>query len=213
MSDFVKEIHNMFDHIWDCEIDHPVYQDTVGELMEAVIQTHEKHKPTLGTNLAEVGTDCISRQAAQTELQLSARRYTVAHEAHGEGRVVWSEDLISVSDAMDTLRKIPFAQPEINCSEFPNNSDTISRQEAIDALYSVDEYNSRSVKAIKQLPPIQPEPHEIGYDDCANALLKMWMDNVLTDGDYYRIADKLNKKWGKTELPEPYTEPYKGVTE
>ena len=57
------------------------------------------------------------------------------------------------------------------------------------------------------------EPHEIGYDDCANALLKMWMDNVLTDGDYYRIADKLNKKWGKTELPEPYTEPYKGVTE
>ena len=34
--------------------------------------------------------------------------------------------------------------------------DVISRREAIDALYSVDEYNSRSVKAIKQLPPIQP---------------------------------------------------------
>ena len=32
----------------------------------------------------------------------------------------------------------------------------ILRQAAIDALYSVDEYNSRSVKAIKQLPPIQP---------------------------------------------------------
>ena len=58
-------------------------------------------------------------------------------------------------------------------------------------------------------PTIQPEPHEIGYDDCANALLKMWMDNVLTDGEYYRIANKLNVKWGKTELPEPY----KGVTE
>ena len=55
---------------------------------------------------------------------------------------------------------------------------------------------------------ITPEPHEIGYNECANALLKMWMDNVLTDGEYYRIADKLNKKWGKTELPEPY----KGVT-
>jgi len=36
-------------------------------------------------------------------------------------------------------------------------SDLISRQAAIDALYSVDEYNSRSVKAIKQLPPIQPK--------------------------------------------------------
>ena len=65
---------------------------------------------------------------------------------------------------------------------------------------------------IDEMPTIQPEPHEIGYDDCSNALLKMWMDNVLTDGDYYRIADKLNKKWGKTELPEPYTEPFKGVT-
>ena len=68
-------------------------------------------------------------------------------------------------------------------------------------------------KLIDEQPTIQPEPHEIGYDDCANALLKMWMDNVLTDGEYYRIADKLNKKWGKTELPEPYTEPYKEVTE
>ena len=58
-------------------------------------------------------------------------------------------------------------------------------------------------------PTIQPEPHEIGYDGCANALLKMWMDNVLTDGEYYRITGKLNEKWGKIELPEPY----KGVTE
>ena len=36
-------------------------------------------------------------------------------------------------------------------------TDCISRQAAIDALYSVDEYNSRSVKAIKQLQPIQPK--------------------------------------------------------
>ncbi len=63
-------------------------------------------------------------------------------------------------------------------------------------------------EVINSQPTIQPEPHEIGYDDCANALLKMWMDNVLTDGEYYRIANKLNKKWGKKELPEPY----KGVT-
>ncbi len=38
--------------------------------------------------------------------------------------------------------------------------DLISRQAAIDALYSVDEYNSRSVKAIKQLQPIQPKREE-----------------------------------------------------
>ena len=61
---------------------------------------------------------------------------------------------------------------------------------------------------IDAMPTIQPEPQEIGYDDCANALLKMWMDNGLTDREYYRIANKLNVKWGKVELPEPY----KGVT-
>lgn len=37
------------------------------------------------------------------------------------------------------------------------SDDLISRQAAIDALYSVDEYNARSVKAIKELPPVQPK--------------------------------------------------------
>ena len=85
----------------------------VFRLIELAYEQGQKdgHSEQLGTNLAEVGTDLISRAAAQTELQLSARRYTVAHEAHGEGRIVWSEDLISVSDAMDVLRKIPSAQP------------------------------------------------------------------------------------------------------
>ena len=98
----------------------------------------------------------------------------------------------------------------------------ISRQQAIDVIRDMQAFEDDNgqpylylydVMAVftdeEELPTIQPEPHEIGYDDCANALLKMWMDNVLTDGEYYRIANKLNVKWGKTELPEPY----KGVTE
>ena len=36
-------------------------------------------------------------------------------------------------------------------------TDTISRQDAIDALYHVDEYNGRSVEAIRNLPSAQPE--------------------------------------------------------
>ena len=40
MDDFEKQIHSMFDHIWDCNIDHPVFEDTVGDLMEAVIQCY-----------------------------------------------------------------------------------------------------------------------------------------------------------------------------
>ena len=34
---FEEKIRGMFDSIWGCEIDHPVFQDTVGELMGAVI--------------------------------------------------------------------------------------------------------------------------------------------------------------------------------
>ena len=41
MSDFEKKIHDMFDHIWDCEINHPIFRDTVGELMTAVIKCYE----------------------------------------------------------------------------------------------------------------------------------------------------------------------------
>ena len=39
-EDFEKQIHAMFDHIWDCEIEHPVFQDRVGDLMNAVIKCH-----------------------------------------------------------------------------------------------------------------------------------------------------------------------------
>lgn len=39
-KDFERQLHDMFDHIWDCEIDHPIFQDTVGDLMTAVIQSY-----------------------------------------------------------------------------------------------------------------------------------------------------------------------------
>ena len=35
--------------------------------------------------------------------------------------------------------------------------DIISRQAALDALYRIDEYNGRSVEAIRNLPSAQPE--------------------------------------------------------
>lgn len=45
-------------------------------------------------------------------------------------------------------------------------------------------------------PSAQPEIKPIEYRDCANAMLRMWMDNVVTDGEYNRIMDKLNAHWG-----------------
>lgn len=48
---------------------------------------------------------------------------------------------------------------------------------------------------IEEEPTALPERQEIGYGDCADATLKMWMDSVITDGEYKRIMDKLNKYW------------------
>ena len=42
VEDFEASLHKMFDHIWDCEIDHSIFQDTVGDLMAAVIQLYRR---------------------------------------------------------------------------------------------------------------------------------------------------------------------------
>ena len=52
-------------------------------------------------------------------------------------------------------------------------SDLISRQAAIDALYHVDEYNSRSVEAIRNLP--SAEPQIIRCKDCKHWIPYDWM--------------------------------------
>ena len=51
-------------------------------------------------------------------------------------------------------------QPETNCSEFPNNSDTISRQAAIDAVEKNACNTQRIMDAVNNLPSAQPEPKE-----------------------------------------------------
>ena len=45
-DDFEEQLHNMFDHIWDCQIDHPIFDDTVGDLMRAVIQLYNDQEPS-----------------------------------------------------------------------------------------------------------------------------------------------------------------------
>lgn len=45
----------------------------------------------------------------------------------------------------------------------------------------------------------------ITYRQCADVLLKLWIDDILTDSQYYKIIDKLNEQH-KKEL-EQATEP------
>ena len=71
--------------------------------------------------------DPIDRAQAMTELQMNAKRLTLAYEAHGEGRVEYSDIIIRLSDALDVLRGLPSAQPERKTGQWiernPQNSD------------------------------------------------------------------------------------------
>lgn len=106
--------------------------------------------------------------------------------------------------------------------EIKHMSDLIDRQAAIDAIHNyfrnglnaeptriMDGYevyvdmksvnkklydNKNLSNAIKALPSAEQEIKPITYCDCANAMLMMWMDNIVTDGEYNRIMDRLNAR-------------------
>lgn len=40
----------------------------------------------------------------------------------------------------------------------------------------------------------------ISYQDCADAMMKMWMENILTDSQYNKIMEKLNNWKMKGEV-------------
>ena len=65
--------------------------------------------------------------------------------------------IVAVQKAFDTLE-----QAETNCSEIPNNSDTISRQQAIDALkekvfHNLSDEFYGAMQVLDELPSVQPE--------------------------------------------------------
>lgn len=41
----------------------------------------------------------------------------------------------------------------------------------------------------------QKDNKTIGYQECANALLKMWMDKILIDSEYNEIMNRLNERY------------------
>ena len=90
--------------------------------------------------------------------------------------------------------------------------DLISRQQAIDALYNVDEYNSRSVIAIKNLPSVQPEqrwipvterlPEKSGYYLATVDIGWKIVDVIyFNNGSGFLMANTV-KAW--KSRPEPY---------
>ena len=84
------------------------------------IYTINNLPPALGTNLAEVGTDCISRQDALEAFGLSekTRKYGGDHSGY---------DTMMMYEIQDTIENLPPIQPE-PCE------DAVSREAVIDAI-------------------------------------------------------------------------------
>lgn len=100
-----------------------------------------------------------------------------------------TDDLISRQAAVDAVKKNTF---RLTFAEEQNCEGHVAW--SAEAVYS-----DVMEGALLELPSAQPEIKPIEYRDCANAMLVMWMDNVVTDGEYNRIMDKLNVHWGKDE--------------
>lgn len=69
----------------------------------------EHKEPTTKNDLA---VDCIDRAQAQTEIEMNASRYTLAHERGAKGEVEWSDNLIAIDDVLDIIRKLPPVTPQ-----------------------------------------------------------------------------------------------------
>ena len=57
-----------------------------------------------------------------------------------------------------------------------------------------------AIDAIKKLSAAETEPKELEYVNCASAMVRMWLDNVVSDYEYYRIMDRLSRKWKQQDL-------------
>lgn len=102
------------------------------------------------------------------------------------------DDTISRQKALDLVRDV--CDAIMSCCD--SHYDAETGDEVYADLLEVDailKCNKEIRIALGNMPSAQPEIKPIDYRDCANAMLMMWMWNVLTDGEYYRIMDKLNR--------------------
>lgn len=117
----------------------------------------------LGTDLAEVGADCISRQQAIDALERAKQNIH-----HNIERAI-GDAICEVLDTVESgIKQLPPIQ-HVNNSEVPNSSDCISRQAATDALRKMQTYKMFSgddmllidqagaMTELMLLPPAEPE--------------------------------------------------------
>lgn len=76
--------------------------------------------------------------------------------------------------------------------------DLITKEEAIKAAISGVDLWDGAFHSAKRAIYIENEinalpPKEIDYQMCADAMMKMWIEKVVTDAEYNKIMDRLNE--------------------
>lgn len=101
---------------------------------------------------------------------------------------IGKKDLVSRQDVTDALDR--------RFAEHIKQFDYDSYEKADEKTQLVCDGIIDAIDVVLGLPSALPEIKPIDYQDCANAMMKMWIDNVVTDGEYNRIMGKLNAHWG-----------------
>ena len=137
------------------------------EILDEVGEDVGKLPSALGTNLEEVGTDCISRQSAIDAFNTNLNELVVGGEENAKtvenylNRVLdkikclpsvqldtyWKEQCQSYEQTINKLRESLSTQPEIK-QQAINSSDCIDRRAAIDALDSEITITGRTNAAV-----------------------------------------------------------------
>jgi len=108
-----------------------------------------------------------------------------------------------IVDAEKDVGMKKLSQEEMSkCSEFPNGSDCISRQDAIEAMCDAcsdwcDEGVCKKVSAIQKLPSAEPEPIRINLNEPIKVKLTGWGKEI-----YYHQYDRINRIAGR-EICKP----------
>jgi hypothetical protein len=148
---------------------------------------HERMKYHCDLDPVEACTKIVEAPVISVTTESAEKAIEVLKNAAWLGAVYSFEETEEAVKTAIRALQVASVQPETNCSEFPNNSDTISRQAAIDALDkrfdSIPMEQTTEIlllrKDLRDLPSAQPEI--IHCREC-----KHWRE-----GDAYSYCDKL----------------------
>lgn len=134
---------------------------------------------------------------------LERQKIALCHDCMHPQSVRWCEEHCMLPEAFDmaieALKATACNNLATNLQPCKQDGDDLIRRQAAIRVASGYCHPANIVKELERLPSADGEVKSISYTECANAMLKMWMDKVITDGEYNRIMEKLNSYWRKND--------------